>query len=138
MSHSTGNSTGNFKPPALKHGAYSARVILEGESLEEFVGLHERLIAELRPQGELEARAVLTIATCVWRMDRLAARLDPDTVVAELERQARVDAFIDKPLKRLAQLKGMKRLLRIEPEPVTIEGTAQPRLPSRGVSCSGQ
>ena len=58
--------------PALKHGAYSAMALLPGENPAEFKKLHERLIAELVPQGALEEDIVATIARLVWRKQNLA------------------------------------------------------------------
>jgi hypothetical protein len=40
--------------PALKHGGYSAKNILPGESRSRFNRLHRGIIAELCPDGALE------------------------------------------------------------------------------------
>jgi hypothetical protein len=58
-------------PPALKHGAFSRRYLLPGESIEEFEKLHAQLLDELRPDGALEHDIVATIARLLWRKEHL-------------------------------------------------------------------
>jgi hypothetical protein len=57
--------------PALKHGAYSARGILPGESPTEFEKLHRELITDLGPSGALENDIVATMARLLWRKTNL-------------------------------------------------------------------
>ena len=56
-------------PSALKHGAYSSTTILPGESRAAFKKLHQKLIAELKPDSDapLENHHVATIARLMWR-----------------------------------------------------------------------
>ena len=58
-------------PPALKHGGYSAKNILPGESRSRFKRLHRGIIAELCPDGALEHEIVRSIAQLVWRKQNL-------------------------------------------------------------------
>jgi hypothetical protein len=164
---------GAKKPhPALKHGAYSTTTILPGENIGEFKKLHERLIAELAPEGPLEEDIVATIARLVWRKQHLATfelaerarnweqrliserlptssllmsfdSVDPaeteqavrdaeaqsrrdlgdvydlveigdvatlDRLVSDLEIQDRLDGMLDRCLKRLLLLRGLKSI----------------------------
>jgi hypothetical protein len=59
------------KPPALKHGAYSAMNVLPGESADEFAKLHQELVAEWTPNGALEEEIVAAMARAVWRQKNL-------------------------------------------------------------------
>ena len=59
------------RPPALKHGAFSAMTTLPGESKAEFKKLEKEVISELTPDGALEADAVSTVARVVWRRRHL-------------------------------------------------------------------
>jgi len=61
----------NRGPNALKHGAFSANVILPGEDPEEFNALHQSLIDEWQPAGRLEEETIHTLAECLWRKNRL-------------------------------------------------------------------
>ena len=142
--------------PALKHGGYSAKSILPGESRSAFKRLNRDIIAELRPDGALEHDIVRTIVQLVWRKQNLAtlrkvelvqdrywaikSQLLPtaaepfiedrarkelgenyhlleiaktatvDRLTHELEVEERLDAMIDKQLKRLLLLRGLKSL----------------------------
>ncbi len=62
---------------ALKHGLRAADLIPEPlrdrESPEEFQALHEALREELAPAGALAEHLVLTIAQCIWRLNRVIA-----------------------------------------------------------------
>jgi hypothetical protein len=142
--------------PTLKHGGYSAKAILPGESRAGFRRLHRDIIAELRPDGALEHDIVRTIVQLVWRKQNLATfrkvelvkerywaiksqRLPPESepfiedqaqkefgqdyhlleiagtatlnrLTRELEIEERLDAMIDRQLKRLLFLRGLKSL----------------------------
>ena len=54
-------------PSALKHGGYSAKNILPGESSSGFKRLHRGIIAELCPDGALEHEIATSITELVWR-----------------------------------------------------------------------
>ncbi len=57
--------------PALKHGGYAAMSILPGENKAEFEKLHRDVIADLTPNGPLEADLVSTMARLLWRKQNL-------------------------------------------------------------------
>jgi hypothetical protein len=56
---------------ALKHGLLAEDVLLFGEDRDELRKLGERLIAELRPEGELEEMQVEQIVAARWRLRRV-------------------------------------------------------------------
>ena len=56
---------------ALKHGMYSATTVLPTEDTTEFEQLHQDLIAELAPNGALEADIVANIVRLTWRKNNL-------------------------------------------------------------------
>ena len=56
---------------ATKHGLLSKEALLPGEDESTFLELAERLRAELRPEGELEALLVGRIVSAHWRLGRL-------------------------------------------------------------------
>jgi hypothetical protein len=56
---------------ALKHGLLAEDVLLVGEDRDDLRELGERLIAELRPEGELEDSLVEQIVAARWRLRRL-------------------------------------------------------------------
>ena len=55
--------------PALKHGAYSATIVLPGESQADFEKLHRDLIAEHAPSGVHEEHIVMKMARLIWRQE---------------------------------------------------------------------
>jgi hypothetical protein len=56
---------------ALKHGlAALHHLVLAGEDPEELEGLTSRLLAELGPENELEARLVRRLAVAFWKGER--------------------------------------------------------------------
>lgn len=57
---------------ALKHGAFSADIILPGEDVEGFNRIFDSLVAEWSPDGPIELDAVMTLAKCLWRKRRIA------------------------------------------------------------------
>jgi hypothetical protein len=57
---------------ALRHGIYSAMVLIPGEADAELVALGKRLRADLAPVGELELMLADKIVAAVWRLRRLA------------------------------------------------------------------
>jgi len=57
--------------PALKHGAYSATIVLPGESQADFEKLHRDLITEHAPSGVHEAHIVMKLACLIWRQQNL-------------------------------------------------------------------
>ena len=65
------NRNVNGKLNAMLHGGYCAQSILPGEDPVEYLELFKRLLQEWEPDGETELDAVLTIAKCIWRKDRV-------------------------------------------------------------------
>jgi hypothetical protein len=61
----------NGRLNAMLHGGYCAQMILPGEDPVEYLELCDRLLGEWVPDGETELDAVLTIAKCIWRKDRV-------------------------------------------------------------------
>jgi hypothetical protein len=61
----------NRIPPALKHGAYAATVVLPGESRAAFKKLHQNLIAEWAPSGVSEDDIIADMARFTWRKHNL-------------------------------------------------------------------
>ena len=51
----------------LKHGGYSAKTILPGESLAKFKRLERDVIDDLRPDGAFEQDTVMRIVQLLWR-----------------------------------------------------------------------
>jgi hypothetical protein len=72
---------------ALKHGLLAEDVLLFGEDRDELRKLGERLIAELRPEGELEELQVEQIVAARWRLRRLR-RVEAGIFDVELTRAA--------------------------------------------------
>jgi hypothetical protein len=58
--------------PALKHGGYSATVLLPGESVDEFEKLRQDLIANFAADGALEEDIVADLAGRLWRKQNRA------------------------------------------------------------------
>lgn len=56
---------------ARKHGLLSRRALLSDESASEFAAFRSRLLAALRPDGELEVVAADRVVTGAWRLRRL-------------------------------------------------------------------
>lgn len=70
---------------ALKHGLFSSRLILAGESLEEYHQLLDDLITSLMPHGAYEHMLVEKVAVAVWRQLRLTRA---ESAAIELDRRA--------------------------------------------------
>jgi hypothetical protein len=74
---------------ACKHGLSSARVVLAGESREEWESLLGGFNAQFQPQGEIEAELVFEMAACLWRLRR-ASTLETlllDTEIKKLQNE---------------------------------------------------
>lgn len=56
---------------AVKHGLTAREVVIPGEDEEAFQQLHELLLAELAPEGILEAMLVDRVAVGFWRLRRI-------------------------------------------------------------------
>jgi hypothetical protein len=122
---------------ALKHGVYSTIGLLPGESPAKFKKHQKDVIDEFRPNGPVEHDIVMTIARALWRKQNLAtfqtARLvkfryhqiideelksrgiptsHSQMFVHKGENQAALegDAVVDKCVKRLLMVRGVKAL----------------------------
>jgi hypothetical protein len=127
-------------PPALKHGAYSEVTLLPGEDPDEFAELHRGLIAEFAPTGRSEEETVASIARLMWRRQNLGVfeigqlsnhmleaikqgldEYGPARFVSELNKplsllmkeldiEERLDSMIDRLIKRLLFVRGLKSM----------------------------
>ena len=77
---------------ALKHGLQAERVLLPDEDPDAFHGLHERLFAELAPEGTLETQLVERMAVMMWRLRRVY-RVEAGLFLAEREKTYAESAF---------------------------------------------
>ena len=68
---------------AIRHGAYSAAVLVLGESQADFSRLKSELQATLRPEGPLEDRLLNRIALLWWRLER-AQRVEQESLEQSL------------------------------------------------------
>jgi hypothetical protein len=97
--------------PALKHGGY-AETLLPGEDVGAFEELRGALIAEFDPNGPLETDIVATMARLIWRKQNLAAfrstELYHRCLMESLALEDRLDGLLDKCLKRLLFVRGVK------------------------------
>jgi hypothetical protein len=57
--------------PAIRHGAYSRKGVLPGESLRDFKKLTDELVEKYQPSGPLEYDVVMTMAQVLWRKQNL-------------------------------------------------------------------
>lgn len=55
---------------SLRHGLTAKQAVIAGEDQGEFNELHENLISDQKPSGELEFQLVGEIAACLWRLAR--------------------------------------------------------------------
>jgi hypothetical protein len=58
---------------ALRHGLTAQRLMLTGESLEDFHQLRQDLYAELAPGGAIESQLIEKLAALMWRLERAPA-----------------------------------------------------------------
>jgi hypothetical protein len=103
--------------PALKHGVYSTNTVLPGEDRAAFEELLRGLMDEHKPDGLSECEEVCYLAHLVWRRQNLPTNLHgvtayyhraTDAFVRELEIRERLDQLIDRCLRRLLFIKGLK------------------------------
>ena len=96
------NSTGPTTPEgkarasrnALKHGLLSREVVLETEDRAEFEEFREGMLADLRPQGDLEATLGDRIAGQWWRLKRVG-RLEACLFARDEEHAAHMEQSKD-------------------------------------------
>src|SRR3712207_4866399 len=92
-------STGPKKPEgkaavrlnALKHGLLSQELLLPGEDEAALMGLAERLVADLQPEGALEILLVEDIIVAYWRLRRFR-RVESDMFARQLYEDMREQA----------------------------------------------
>ena len=99
-------------PRALRHGAY-AETLLPDEDVAQFEALRAQLIAEFNPAGPLENDIVAALARLIWRKQNLASFRVPGTtsytsLLNNLELEDRLDRLIDRCVKRLLFVRGVK------------------------------
>ena len=58
---------------ALKHGLAGSLLVLPNEDMEAFTNYRARLIADLRPKGELESTIAQSLIGALWQLDRARA-----------------------------------------------------------------
>ena len=109
---------------AWKHGGYSNLGVLPGEDPREFERLHQSLIDEQsRKAAQLPLSDELKRALKLESKDRAKQQIKqqlaefdeqqvtPESLVKEIELEGRLDARIDRLVKRLFQLKAGKQML---------------------------
>ena len=69
---------------ATKTGAYSKKLLLDGEDPAEFQALHHDLLLRHRPEGPLEEQLVFDMASLLWRKRRCAPA---ETALLDLQMQ---------------------------------------------------
>ncbi|HML74975.1 MAG TPA: hypothetical protein PKB02_10830 [Anaerohalosphaeraceae bacterium] len=62
---------------AMRHGLRSGRIIIRGESLDQYEQFRNDVLAQLAPEGPIEARLAGRIADCLWRLER-AGRIESE------------------------------------------------------------
>ncbi|MDT3687798.1 MAG: hypothetical protein RO009_22445 [Pseudorhodoplanes sp.] len=85
----------NRKLNALKHGIFSASVVLPGESQTEFDELHQTLVDEWNPKNLIESDAVYCMAKAIWRKKQLNA-MRAALLRKKLDETTKADATEDK------------------------------------------
>jgi hypothetical protein len=99
-------------PRALRHGAY-AETLLPDEDVAQFEALRAQLIAEFNPAGPLEDDIVAALARLIWRKQNLASFRVPGatsytSLLNNLDLEDRLDRLIDRCVKRLLFVRGVK------------------------------
>jgi hypothetical protein len=70
---------------SCKHGLSSTRVVIAGESEEEWDSLLAGFISQFEPRAEIEAELVFEMAACLWRLRR-ASTLETLLLNTEIEK----------------------------------------------------
>jgi hypothetical protein len=55
---------------SLTHGLTARQAVISGENQSDFDHLHQNLVNDRKPQGELETQLTGEIAACMWRLAR--------------------------------------------------------------------
>ena len=139
---STGPRTAEGKTASsrnsLRHGLTARTTVLPGEDQAEFDALHQGLIGDRQPEGELELQLTGEIAACLWRLARarqheaeiLEAALDLYTGSApQLELVMRYTGSIERQLNRtivrLEYLQTRRRKAVTAPPPEFVSQTTE-------------
>ena len=77
---------------SLKHGVTAKADVLPTEDRDPFLRFSAALLADLKPQGELETQIARNLASVQWRLRRLRILTD-EILVADLGLTKRVDAL---------------------------------------------
>jgi hypothetical protein len=108
--HSTGPKSIEGKQAVsgnrITHGILSTRLLLAGESPEEYQSLLDGLQAQLRPVGTLELSLVERIAVSLWRQQRLVKaetatvmlNMTPDTIAEKVSEGLGISKFSSRSL----------------------------------------
>jgi hypothetical protein len=96
------------KPNALKHGGFSRIELMPWEDRQEFEELHRGLKEEFEPKGPLQEDCIYIIMHVAKTPG--SAFLTGDRVLEDLSTEERLDAAIDRAMKRLYQLKLARQL----------------------------
>ena len=67
---STAEGKARSSQNSLRHGLTAKQTVIPGEDRAEFDELHDNLISDRKPSGELEHQLVGEIAACMWRLAR--------------------------------------------------------------------
>ena len=99
-------------PRALRHGVY-ADTLLPDEDVTQFETLRAGLVAEFTPAGPLEDDIVAAIARLIWCKQNLARFRVPGmtsyaSLMSNLDLEDRLDRLIDRCVKRLLFVRGVK------------------------------
>ena len=70
------------KPNALKHGGFSSIELFPWENAEEFEKRHRDLIEQYQPRGPLQEDCIRTVASYLWRKQRVGVKRRLDTAAA--------------------------------------------------------
>jgi hypothetical protein len=87
----------------LKHGAYSSRVVMQGENPEAYAALLKSFIDLFLPTDVFENECVVTMTNCCWRTRRLECAETDALNAAVLLNKPRVEAAfeaVDTPTER--------------------------------------
>ena len=138
---------------SLKHGLTSSRIVLPGESQEEYDALEASIISRFKPVGELEMELAKEMASARWRLRRIdimetavfkkAIRqqqelLGPDAGPDEVRDAAYAEVAESKTLRMLSRHQGQlrrayekawKEILLIQDDRLTEEEQNEPTVP---------
>jgi hypothetical protein len=106
-------------PRALRHAVY-AETLLPDEDVTQFEALRAGLLAEFTPAGPLEDDVVAALARLIWRKQHLTKFRVPGTtsynsLMSNLDLEDRLDRLIDRCVKRLLFVRGVKSVAAIPP-----------------------